>query len=155
MPLLATCTIFLTVEEINPNKQKRIKVQFFFNKLQELNFANVNILCTNSFLFTIARTKPSKTPKVEKIDEAQESTVPDQEATGETESKNEVTNKDDTEVKVDTTDDTAKTKQETSPEIEETPRNTKQNEDGINSQNLVCFYSSLINNKIFVVSFFD
>jgi hypothetical protein len=48
------------------------------------------------FLFTIARTKPSKTPKVEKIDEAQE-----QEATGESESKNEATNKDDTDDKAD------------------------------------------------------
>jgi hypothetical protein len=71
-----------------------------------------------TFLFTIARTKPSKTPKVEKIDEAQESTVPEQEATGESESKNEATNKDDTGDKADTTDDTAKTKQETSPRIE-------------------------------------
>lgn len=92
-----------------------------------------------TFLFTIARTKPSKTPKVEKIDEAQEFTVPEQEATGESESKNEATNKDDTGDKADTTDDTAKTKQETPPIMEETPRNTKQNADGNNFLDSVCF----------------
>ena len=131
----------------NSNKQKRKKFQFF-KQIARIKLCQCKHF-VYKFLFTIARTKPSKTPKVEKIDEAQESTVPEQEATGESESKNEVTNKDDTGDKADTTDDTAKTKQETSPRIEE-----KQNADGINSQNLVCFYSSLINNKMFVVSFF-